>query len=127
MPGTDARPATRTRVWTVAAGLMALQAIALIVVGAVAAVDLNARAISFGLTLWALAACCAALAWFLWRHNAVARTPTLVWNVLLVPCGFTVADGGAPAAGWAMVALAVLTFVATVLLPAHRPQEGADA
>ncbi|GAB3578698.1 hypothetical protein GCM10027579_02800 [Calidifontibacter terrae] len=106
---------------------MAFQTLALVFIGVISMVDATGRSISFGVTLWALAAFCGALAWFLIHRRSAARTPTLVWNVLVVPCGFTVTDGGAPVAGWSMVVLAAVTFVAAALLPAHLPSEGAGA
>lgn len=113
--------------WVVGAILMAAQTLALAAVGLVSMVDATARSVSFGVTLWALGACCGALAWLLGRRRSAARTPTLVWNVLLVPCAFTVIDGGAAWVGWLMAAVAVVTFVAVVLLPAHHPSADHDA
>lgn len=116
-PGQGADTARRAEgPWTIAAGLMAAQALGLVVTGIWSGFDGgSARSWSFAATLVVLAGCVAALAWFLWQRRTAARTPTLLWNALLVPIGFTVGDGGAPWMGWLIVGWAVVTFGAALL------------
>lgn len=104
---------------------MALQAIGLIGVAIWSGLDgASARAWSFAATLIVLATCVAVLAALLVRGRAVARTPTMLWNALLLPAGFTVGDGGAPGVGWLIIGLAVATFVATL---SARPKSSATS
>lgn len=119
-PLREATPGVTTP-WRVAAALMVVQAVALFGVGIWSGFDGgSARSWSFAATLVVLAGCVAALAWLLNAGRSAGRTPTLLWNALLLPVGFTVGDGGAPWAGWLIIAVAVLTFVATVLARPHE-------
>lgn len=122
----DSGAAARTpRTRPVAAGLMALQAAAVVGVGVYSAFEGTGRALSFAATLLVLGIGVGVLAWFLHKGDSLAKTPTLLWNVLLAPLGFSVHDGGQPMLGWLMIAVAAVTFVATLMLPSHDPK--ADA
>ncbi len=107
--------------WAVAAVLMLVQAVGLAGLGVWSGFDGGtARAWSFAATLVVLAGCVAALAWMLSKRRAAGRTPTLLWNALLIPAGFTVGDGGAPWLGWLLVGVAFLTFGAALLARGGR-------
>ncbi|MBC9956687.1 hypothetical protein [Yimella sp. cx-51] len=111
MPADTIRP-------LLAPGLMAVQTVGLIAFALWSGIDGgSARSWSFAATLIVLAACTAVLAFLLSQRRAAARTPTLLWNALLVPIGFSVGDGGAPWVGWLIIGLAAATFVATLLVP----------
>lgn len=123
-PEIDDITGPRRAAWSVAAMLMAAQTFGLILVGLWSGVDGgSARSWSFAVTLLALAGCTGALAVLFLRHRAVARTPTLLWSVLLIPMGFTVGDGGSPWVGWVIVGLGVLTFLTALLVPGRAAAE----
>lgn len=114
--------------WSVAAALMGAQAVGLVAVGIWSGIDGGtARAWSFAATLVVLAGCVGALAWLLAQRRAIARTPTMLWNALLIPAGFTVGDGGAPWMGWLIVGLAVVTLGAALVSRAPQEPDEADA
>lgn len=53
------------------------------------------------------------------RAKSLVKTPTLLWNAMLVPIGFSLMDGGAAALGIATVIVAVATFVVALPLPRY--------
>ena len=56
------------------------------------------------------------------------RTPTVVWNLLLLPVGWTLVQSGLLAVGWAVLVVAVVaTLVAFSSRPDHPPTEGDTA
>lgn len=58
-----------------------------------------------------------ALALGLRRGKGMARTPTLVWNALLLPVAFSMISGGLLAVGLVLLLFAAVTLVATILVP----------
>ena len=62
--------------------------------------------------------------WF--GESSWPRTPTIVWHLLLVPVGVSLAQAGQSPLAWMVLLLAVLTFAAAVA--ARRdPREDAGA
>lgn len=57
------------------------------------------------------------------RQRSLAKTPTLLWNGMLVPIGLSLFDGGAEVLGAGAVVVAVLTFVVTLLIPRYEVDE----
>ncbi|MDE9367747.1 hypothetical protein PZ938_19185 [Luteipulveratus sp. YIM 133132] len=113
-----------------AALLMAAQALvllALVVVSLVQVVsggtDDVAQALTEAALVLVFAAGAAVLALALYRGKAPARTPTLVWNALLVPVGFSLMGGGAPAVGLAVLLVAAATIIAALLIPRAEPED----
>lgn len=72
----------------------------------------------------AFAACAAGLAVALHRGRALAKTPTLVWNALLLPVSFSMISAGQHLIGFTVLAFAGVTFVAALTLP--RPSDPDD-
>ncbi|KNX37703.1 hypothetical protein [Luteipulveratus halotolerans] len=112
-------PASRS-----AALLMAGQAVVLavlVVISLVQVINGSADDVTQALTEAALvlvfAGCAAALALALHRGKGLARTPTLVWNALLIPVGVSMLGGGAVAIGLAVLLWAVATIAAAVMMP----------
>lgn len=117
--------------WRIPALLLALQTLVLVILAVVLLVqsvsggtDNGARAATEGATVLALAACSGLLTWGFWRERSLARTPSLLWNALLVIVGFTVATSGAPAIGVVVIVAGVLTFGATLRVPSYDLDEG---
>ncbi|MFC6707818.1 hypothetical protein [Flexivirga alba] len=117
--------------WRIPAVLLAVQTLVLVVLAVVllvesvaGATDSGARAATEGATVLVLAACCGLLAWGFWRERSLARTPSLLWNVLAVIVGFTVATSGAPVIGVLVIVAGVLTFVATLRVPTYDLDDG---
>ncbi|AKU16253.1 hypothetical protein [Luteipulveratus mongoliensis] len=103
---------------------MAAQAAALVVLVVIALAQVitgHADGVTQALTEAALvlvfAACAAALAWALLHGKAVARTPTLVWNALLLPVGASMVSGGATVVGVVVLVCAIATLLAALLVP----------
>lgn len=65
----------------------------------------------------------AALAWNLFRLKSLAKTPTLLWNGMLVPVAFNLIGGGAKGFGYTTLAVAVLTFITALLIPRYEADE----
>lgn len=112
--------------WPLTAALMGLQTLVLIglagdliVVGATGGSDSGARAITEGITVLVLAACGGLLAYGFARRRSIARTPTLVWNLLAALVGVSLWSGGAHAVGAITVAVAVVTFVSSLGVPRY--------
>ncbi|WP_188838107.1 hypothetical protein [Flexivirga endophytica] len=123
-PGPPSRPLST---WRLPALLLALQtlvlvifAVALVVVAITGSSDDAGRATTEAGTVLALGACSGLLAWGFWRERSLARTPSLLWNVLGVIVGFTVATSGAPLVGALVIVLGVVTFVASLRVPSYE-------
>lgn len=119
-------PSRSLSTWRLPALLLALQTIALVVfAGALFVIAVSGgsddagRAATEGATVLALAVCSGLLAGGFWRERSLARTPSLLWNVLGVIVGFTLATNGAPAVGVLVIAVGVVTFVASLRVPSY--------
>lgn len=113
--------------WRPPALLLALQtvvlvvfAVALFVIAIGGGSDNAGRAATEGATVLALAVCSGLLTWGFWRERSLARTPSLLWNVLVVIVGFTLTTNGAPAPGILVIVIGVLTFVASLRVPSYE-------
>lgn len=100
--------------------VLAVFAGVLIVTALAGNTDNGARAATEGLTVLALAVCSGLLALGFWKHRSVARTPSLLWNALGVIVGITLATSGAPLVGAAVIVVGVVTFVASLRVPAYE-------
>ena len=85
------------------------------------------RALTEAAVLVVLAAGVALLAINLLRHKSLAKTPTLLWNGMLVPVSFSLISGGAKLFGVATLVVAVVSFVAALTLPRFDPDEDDEA
>lgn len=83
----------------------------------------TSRAITEGVCLLLLAVGTGLLAFFLLRRRSLAKTPTLLWNAMLIPVGVNLVGGGAPGYGYAVVAVAAVTFLAALSLPRYDLDE----
>lgn len=127
-------PASGTA-WLVSAAGTGLAALAMLVMAAMSAYGVingdastTTRALTEAAVLVVLAAGVALLAVNLLRHKSLAKTPTLLWNGMLVPVSFSLMSGGAKLLGTATLVVAVVTFVAALTLPRFDPDEDeADA
>lgn len=99
--------------------VLAVLAVALLVTGVTGHTDNGARAATEGLTVVALAVCSGLLTAGFWKQRSVARTPSLVWNAMAVIAGITLATSGAPAVGALVIAVGVLSFGASLRVPAY--------
>lgn len=59
----------------------------------------------------------------LWRRSEQARTPTIVWNLLLLPVGWTLARSGLMAPG---VAILLTSATALAVVAASGPSDPED-
>lgn len=91
MPVTDAR--------SVAAGVTAAQGLTFVIFGIVTAVVAatgdadDATAAGLGGALWMITgAALSFVAWALWRGRHWARSPSLVWQLLMLPVGWSLLD-----------------------------------
>ncbi|WP_446665421.1 hypothetical protein [Flexivirga sp. B27] len=114
------------QIWRLPALLLALQtlvlvifAVALFVLALRGGSDDAGRAATEGGTVLALAVCSGLLVWGFWRERSLARTPALLWNVLAVIVGFTVATNGGPAIGVLVILIGAVTFAATLRVPSY--------
>jgi len=74
-----------------------------------------------GVGVIVVALCCAvgagALAWFLWQHKSLAKTPTLLWNGILLLVGLSLSTAGAPVLGIGIMIVAVIGFLVGLRVP----------
>lgn len=113
--------------WRLPAALLALQTAVLLILsgllivsGLIGSTDSTGRAVTEGVTVLALAGCSGVTAYGFERHRSAARTPSLVWNALVVIVGITLATSGAPAIGVVVAAVGVVTFVASLRVPHYE-------
>lgn len=76
--------------------------------------DNTARVIISAVLILAFAVALGALGRALWRRLAPARTPAIVWNVLLLPVGWGLVQSGQGGIGAVVLAAAVVTIVAVI-------------
>lgn len=86
----------------------------------------STRAATEAVMLLVLAACVAVVVVGLLRQRSLAKTPTLLWNGMLVPIGLALYDGGATSLGIGTVVVAVLTFVVALFLPRYDVEDRPD-
>lgn len=84
------------------------------------------RVVMSALVILLAAAGLAALAagWFRWTRWP--RTPTVLWDLLLLPVGWGLLQGGRATLGLVVVAVAVVTGVAAVVAPRPADPDLAD-
>ncbi len=120
------RPVHRAR--TVAAVLCGLEAVALVAFAGFYVYELAlglgtdpARVVMSAVLIVLAAAGLAVLArgWLRWTRWP--RTPTVVWHLLLVPVGWSVAQAGRPGLGAAVLAVALVALGAAYVAP--RPDD----
>lgn len=111
--------------WAAAAGT-AVSGAALVVMSILAFASIasgsassTTRAATEGIMLLVLAVCVAVVVVGLVRRRSLAKTPTLLWNGMLVPIGLALFDGGAKAVGIGTMVVAVLTFAVALVLPRY--------
>ncbi|MBR7743875.1 hypothetical protein KC207_11295 [Phycicoccus sp. BSK3Z-2] len=63
------------------------------------------------------------LAWGWVRRAWWPRTPTILWNGLMLPVGYSVLQAGTPLVGWAVLVVAVVTLVAALRTPPRQPDD----
>lgn len=83
----------------------------------------TSRALTEAAVLLVLAVGVGTLSLNLVRRKSLAKTPTVLWNALLVPVSFSLMSGGASTFGVATLAVAVVTFVAALTLPRFDPDD----
>lgn len=112
--------------WLAAATGTAISAAAILVMAVMSVVSAvtgsastTTRALTEAAMLVVLGGAVLALVVGLVRAKSLAKTPTLLWNAMLVPIGFSLMDGGAAALGIATVIVAVVTFVVALPLPRY--------
>lgn len=110
----------------VAGGISLLQALLLAVVAAVYGLELmsgeadDANIASMSLVvalIFALLLAFLGVSW--WRGRSWPRSPTIVWNLLLLPAAWTLGTTTGPWWGLALAAVALVGIGAAVLAPAH--------
>lgn len=116
--------------WLSAAAGTAISALALVVMAGTSvwsAIDGSAstttRALTEAAMLVVLGGAVLALVVALVQEKALAKTPTLLWNGMLVPIGFSLMDGGAKALGIATVVVAAASFLVTLPLPRYEADD----
>lgn len=119
-----------TSAWLISAAGTALAALAMLIMAGMAAFGVisgGASTISRALTeaavLLVLAVGVGLLTLNLLRRKSLAKTPTVLWNGLLVPVAFSLMSGGAKAFGAVTLAVAVVTFFAALSLPRFEPAD----
>lgn len=124
------RTADRPVPWLVSAVGVGIEGVALCVMAALVlwtlvdgSASTTARATTEGIALLLLAVGVLVLAANLLRRKALAKTPTLLWNVMLVPVGWNLYQGGAKALGVATIAVAVVTIVAALGIPRYELED----
>lgn len=120
--------------WLGASCGTALEGLALVVMAGVSVYSAltdtasqTTRAVTEAVMLLVLAVGVLLLAVNLLRRRRLARTPTLLWNGMLVPVGFSLMTGGAGALGVTTLIVAVATFVAALAVPSYRPEDDEPA
>lgn len=107
------------RITAVVTGLQALVLLGFVVFYlvelAAGASDSPSRVITSAVLILVFAVGLGVLARFLWERRRQARTPAVVWNVLLLPVGWTLAGSGQPAVGWAVIGGALVALVTVVV------------
>lgn len=81
------------------------------------------RALTEAAVLVVLAIGVGLLSFNLLRRKSLAKTPTILWNGLLVPVAFSLMNGGAKLLGIATLVVAAVTFFAALTLPRFDPDE----
>ena len=124
-----ARPVVGAR--TLAAALTGLESLALFGIVVYYAVELSrgegsepVRVVTEGLLILVVAVGLALLTrgWLRWTRWP--RTPTLVWNALLVPVGIQLLGAGLTAVGAAVLVAAVASVVLALVAPRPADDEG---
>ncbi|HET8601664.1 MAG TPA: hypothetical protein VFL99_15155 [Segeticoccus sp.] len=82
--------------------------------------DSPARVVTSAILILVFAVALGVLAKYLWQRARQARTPALVWNVLMLPVGWTLAQSGRADIGWPVIGVAVVAVVTVIL--ASRPE-----
>lgn len=88
--------------------------------------DNTGRVVISAVLILAFALALAALARALWRRLAAARTPAIVWNVLLLPVGWGLVQSGRDGIGGAVLGVAVATIVAVIAAGPAGDEPGPD-
>jgi hypothetical protein len=121
----------------VAAGVCTLQAVALLGFCVFYLWELTrgegddpTRVVMSALLIALFSVALAALGWAWWRGSNWPGTPTLVWNVLLLPVAWSLLQSGQPAVAGVVALVAVTATVAslradTTQEPAEQPPERA--
>ena len=112
--------------WIIAAIGMALQTLGMLGMAAWVLIELvrgdasNAsRSVTEGVCLVLLSVGTGLLTLNLARAKSLAKTPTLLWNGMMVAVGLNLVQGGAAAVGYALIAVAIAVFVAALTLPRY--------
>lgn len=104
------------RVAAVITGLQALVLLGLVVYYLVelsaGASDNGTRVVTSAVLILLFAVALGVLAKFLWQRLRQARTPTIVWDVLLLPVGWSLVQSGHGEVGWPVLAVAAVAIVA---------------
>lgn len=113
------------RVAAVITGLQALVLLGFVVFYlvelAAGASDNGARVVTSAILMLVFAAALGVLARFLWQRARQARTPTIVWDVLLLPVGWSLAQSGHGEIGWPLMGVAAAAVVAVVAASRVQP------
>lgn len=130
-PGATPRSAART----ISAGLALIEAVVLVGFAvfylaelAVGGGDDTARVVTSALVIVIAAVGLAGLARGWWVAATWARTPTLVWNVLLLPVGASLLQSAQVLIGSLVLVVAILSLVAAIASgvrtqgPEHQPE-----
>lgn len=82
------------------------------------AFDANSASMSLVVSLiFAILLVVLGMSWF--RHREWPRTPTIVWNALLLPAAWSLGTSTGPWLGLGLAALALVGIAAALLSPAH--------
>ena len=125
-PASDSPSARPGMPGRLAAAVLAVQVLALFAFAVFYVVELvqgasdNASRVVMSIVLiLVFAAGLGLLAWGLWRGSPWARTPTIVWQALLLPIAWGLFQSGRPEIG-TVVALAAVGGIVAVLMEGRR-------
>lgn len=120
-------PPGRASAWLIAGLGTALEAGVLVALAGVSlygvvvgSASTTSRGITEAIVLLVLGVGLGLFARALFRHQSLAKTPTLLWNVMLLPVAYSLGTGGAPLWGVATAVVAAITLVAAVLVPRYE-------
>lgn len=131
----DPHATSRSLAHTISAGLALLESIVLVGFAVFYLAELvvgggndTARVVTSAIVIVITALGLAYLARGWWAAATWARTPTLVWNVLLLPIGVSLLQSGQGLIGSLVLVAAVLSLVAAVASGRRpsSPEEGAE-